>query len=189
VNKKVDTPVPQSLEEVAKLYRRISLLLRLIRKEEDAFNEQVEKLKADAERRMQPNQVEALMLAKSVYAFAHKNRAKLTEDEKKKTVEVLGTGSLNWYITPLAVTFDKDTKAEDIIANVKKLNLPQFIRTKDELNKEAMIAEADLANTIDGVLVKQSEKFAIKPIGSELRLEYSINSKRWKIAEPEKKKG
>ncbi len=191
MNKKVSpppVPTPESLEDAAKYYRRISLLLRQIREEEDTLNAEVEKLRTASERRAVPKQQEVVGLARSIYAYAHKNRAALTEDDRKKTIEVGGTGIMQWYITPAAVTFDKDIKAEDVLESIKRLKLKQFIRTKEEIDKEAMIADQDLANTIDGVTVKQSEKFAIRPIGSELRVEYNLGSKRWKITEKEKEK-
>jgi phage host-nuclease inhibitor protein Gam len=91
------------------------------------------------------------------------------------------TGSIAWYTTPPAVTIEN---VEEVLKRIKTLDLAQFIRTKEEINKEALLENEPLANTIEGVSVGQQEKFAIRPRGSKQRVECNTKTKRFKIVLP-----
>ena len=52
--------------------------------------------------------------------------------------------------------------------SLRTLGLHRFIRTKDEVNKEAMLNEPELAATVAGVsVIKGKEDFAITPFEVE----------------------
>jgi len=57
---------------------------------------------------------------------------------------------------------------DNIIEACKKLGLARFLRVKEEINKDAMLAEQDLAQTITGVSISQGEDFVIVPFETEL---------------------
>ena len=57
-----------------------------------------------------------------------------------------------------------------ILESLLNLGLFRFIRTKEELNKEAMLAEPDIARSISGVTIREGvEEFVIKPNDEEVR--------------------
>lgn len=175
-------PVPLDLQEAAVTERRIGELLRAIRSHENDFEKQRAVLDKKEDELINPLQLEVIALAKSLFTFAQRNRAELTDNNKRKSVVLPGkAGSLLWYTTPLAVTIEN---VNEVIARIKTLELPQFIRTKEEIDKEAMLKEDALASTIEGVTVSQQEKFAIKPRGSKQRVECNTKTKRFKIAQP-----
>lgn len=173
--------VPQDLQEAAATERRIGELLRAIRSHENDFEKQRAALDKKEDGVIHPLQLEAIALAKSIFTFAQRNRAELTDNNKRKSVVLPGkTGSIQWYTTPPGVTIEN---VDEVLKRIKALDLPQFIRTKEEINKEAMLENELVANTIEGVTVSKQEKFAIKPRGSKLRVECNTKTKRFKIAQ------
>lgn len=95
----------------------------------------------------------------STYAKAH--RDELTEGLKLKTVKLL-TGILQWSLKPPRVEIADE---ELTLKSLKSLKLNRFIRTIEELDKQAMKKEPDIAKTVKGVLFIKSEKFMIIPTG------------------------
>jgi phage host-nuclease inhibitor protein Gam len=175
-------PALQDLQETASAERRIGELLRTIRSHENDFEKQRAALDKKEDELLHPLQLEVIALAKSIFAFAQKNRAELTDNNKRKSVMLPGkTGSIAWYTTPPAVTIEN---VEEVLKRIKTLDLAQFIRTKEEINKEALLENEPLANTIEGVSVGQQEKFAIRPRGSKQRVECNTKTKRFKIVLP-----
>ncbi|MDE3938781.1 host-nuclease inhibitor Gam family protein, partial [Glaesserella parasuis] len=77
------------------------------------------------------------------------------------------TGEVQWRAKPPAVV----AKGIDgILESLRNLGLFRFIRTKEELNKEAMLAEPDVARSISGVTIREGvEEFVIKPNDEEVR--------------------
>jgi phage host-nuclease inhibitor protein Gam len=56
-----------------------------------------------------------------------------------------------------------------VLERLKSLGLKRFIRTKEEVNKEAMLAEPDVAASVDGINVgSEGEDFVITPFETDL---------------------
>jgi phage host-nuclease inhibitor protein Gam len=51
---------------------------------------------------------------------------------------------------------------------LRKAGLERFIRTKEDLNKEAMLADPEAVASIPGISVSQREEFVIVPIETAL---------------------
>lgn len=161
----VNLPVPQSRDDAAKALREIGEINRRITRIEAGLNDRLAKLKEAAEAEAQPlrDAVEAKLEGLKVWAEA--NRSALTGGDKTKTVD-LGTGVVKWRQRPASVTI---RKVEDVIARLKSLGLERFIRTKEEVNKEAMLAEKAIAATVAGVSIgSEGEDFLAEPLEIEL---------------------
>ncbi|MCT8633294.1 host-nuclease inhibitor Gam family protein, partial [Glaesserella parasuis] len=77
------------------------------------------------------------------------------------------TGEVQWRAKPPAVVAKG---IDSILESLRNLGLFRFIRTKEELNKEAMLAEPDVARSISGVTIREGvEEFVIKPNDEEVR--------------------
>jgi len=113
----------------------------------------------------EPHQEKVSQLVEGLFAFAEAHRDELTDHGKRKTVEV-PTGIFGWRMTPPAV---KLRDVESILESLKALKLERFIRTKEEVDKEAMLKEPEVAGTVKGVSIGQHEDFVAKP--SELKVE------------------
>ena len=105
-------------------------------------------------------------LQKAVQAFCESRRLELTNGGKQKTA-YFTTGEVQWRVKPPAVV----AKGIDgILESLRNLGLFRFIRTKEELNKEAMLAEPEVARSISGVTIREGvEEFVIKPNDEEVR--------------------
>ena len=91
------------------------------------------------------------------------HRAELTASGGK-TVNLI-TGEVSWRQRPPSIAV---RGAEAVLESLRTLGLHRFIRTKDEVNKEAMLNEPELAATVAGVsVIKGKEDFAITPFEVE----------------------
>lgn len=99
-------------------------------------------------------------LQKAVQEFCEANRDELTEFGKTKTANFV-TGEVQWRQRPPSVAI---RGAESVLESLMRLGLDRFIRTKNEINKEALLNEPEVAKGIAGITVKTGvEDFVIKP--------------------------
>ena len=157
--------VPKSLNEAAQFLAQIGEEQRATDEIKSGLNAVVDKLKAKAVADSEPHQEKVSQLVEGLFAFAEAHRDELTDHGKRKTVEV-PTGIFGWRMTPPAV---KLRDVESILESLKALKLERFIRTKEEVDKEAMLKEPEVAGTVKGVSIGQHEDFVAKP--SELKVE------------------
>ena len=163
--KKAQARVPKSDDELTDFIRQIGQHQRDLARIEAGLNEDVERIKARSVKDSRPHQDAIDALFEGIFVFAQKQRAQLTDAGKAKTVH-LTTGDIQWRMTPRAVTL---RGVEKIIAFCKANRMLRFIRTKEEVNKEAMLAEPDVAGKIIGVTIGQHEEFVVVP--SEVKIE------------------
>lgn len=169
-------PVPKSLDEAAEFLCRIGKEQRATDTIQSDLNAKVDELKAKAVSDAELHQKKISQLVEGLYAFAETDRDELTDGGKRKTVE-LPTGIFGWRLTPPSVVF-RNVKL--ILKNLKSLGLNRFIRIKEEVDKEAMLAEQEVAKTIRGVSITQHEEFIVKP--TELEVEITSNVDKLKKA-------
>ena len=161
---KAGAPAPQSREEAASFIRRIGENARTIARFQAEMNDALAKLKEDAENAAAPRAEEIERLTEGLRAWCDANRAALTDNGKRKFAD-LGTGKIEWRTSPKKVTIKN---VEDALAEIRKLGLP-FIRTKEEIDKEAMLAAPDKARLVPGVGIgSEGEFFAVEPFEAEL---------------------
>ncbi len=104
------------------------------------MNDQISALKERYEQAAGPLVAarEAELEGLRVWADAH--RAALTGGDKTKTVD-LGTGLIRWRTRPPSVTLQRGIKIEEALRRLRGLGLGRFLRTKTELDREAILAE------------------------------------------------
>jgi phage host-nuclease inhibitor protein Gam len=161
--KKPELPVPQTLAEAEALLYRIGLTERSVAVLESEMNGMLASIKDGFEKRAAPlvESIEADVAA--LHAWAEANRSTLL-DAGKKTAQI-ATGEIGWRRTPPAVRI---SGVKAVIAALKTLGLKRFIRVKEEIDKDAMKKEPDVAAAVPGVKLTQQEEFWIKPFGSEI---------------------
>lgn len=159
--------VPQSREEAAAALARIGALGRQITRAETALNDKVTALKQAAEAAAAPAQDEIVALTEGLKIWAEANRKALTGGDRTKTVN-LGTGELRWRIQPPRVTLRGSVEA--IIDACRTAGFGRFVRVKEEISREAMLAEPDVARSIPGVSVGTAgESFVVEPFEVEIQ--------------------
>lgn len=158
--------VPQTKDEARSYVARIGVLNRQIARDQANLNDRIAKLKEAAEVAAAPLQEEADRLTEGLKIWGEANRRELTGGDKTKTVD-LGTGEIKWRLQPPRVSIRGGVEA--VIEACKRLGLQRFVRTKEEISKEAMQAEADVARTIPGVSIgSEGEAFVVEPFEVEL---------------------
>ncbi|WP_454900761.1 host-nuclease inhibitor Gam family protein [Aggregatibacter sp.] len=101
----------------------------------------------------------------AVQAWCESRRDELTQNGKTKTGS-FNTGEVQWRQRPPSVGI---RRAESVLESLRTLGLVRFIRTKEEVNKEAMLNEPELATTVAGVTIKTGvEDFVITPFEQEI---------------------
>ena len=174
--KRAVVAVPKSLNEAAQFLAEIGQEQRATDKIQSGLNAKVDELKAKAMADDESHQEKVLQLVEGLFAFAEAHRDELTDGGRRKTVEV-PTGTFGWRMTPPSV---KLRNVESILESLKSLKLKRFIRTKEEIDKEAMLKEPETAKTVKGVSIGQHEEFVAKP--TELEVEVAIQVDKLKKA-------
>lgn len=112
---------------------------------------------------IEPLSGEIEAVQRAVQSYAETNRDKLTNGGKTKTVPFT-TGEIGWRQRPPSVSV---RAADAVIETLKKLGFARFVRTKEEVNKEAILAEPDAARGIAGLTVNSGiEDFFVVPYDS-----------------------
>ncbi|MBU2109661.1 host-nuclease inhibitor Gam family protein [Patescibacteria group bacterium] len=169
--KKVVIAVPKSLDEAAEFLAQMGKEQRATDVIQSGLNAEVDRLKAKAMAGAKPHQDKISQLVEGLFAFAEAHRDELTDHGKRKTVEV-PTGTFGWRMTPLSVSL---RDAESILKSLRSLGLQRFIRIKEEVSKEAMLKEPDVAKTVKGVSISQREEFVAKPAELEVEIATQVD--------------
>ena len=157
-------PVPQSRDEAREYMRRIGSHQNERKRIEATMNEQLQKIRDKDQGLAAPHAEQINELSQGLHVWCEANRADLTNNGKRKSAD-LGAGEIAWRITPPKVSL---RNIMGVIENLKSLGLDRFIRSKEEINKDAILAEPDAVDGIAGISITQGEDFVIKPHESEL---------------------
>lgn len=160
----IEVPVPQNRDEVA---RMIALIGEHQREREiisTAMNDELAKLKEAFEAQAKPHADQITALSKGVHTWCEANRAVLTQDGKVKFSK-FATGEVKWRMRPKSIAL---RGIDSILELLKARGLERFIRKKEEVDKDAMLRETDVAAGIPGVSVSQKEDFVVVPFETNL---------------------
>lgn len=154
--------VPQSAEEAADYLRVIGEAQRSLTAMKAALDEDVAQAKSRAEAMAQPLQAAIAERTKGLEIWASANRTAMA---KGKTI-VLPTGTLAWRARPPSVRVGNMAEAIDFLRRGGE-QLARFLRTKHELDKDAVLKEPEAAGAIPGVRVGSAgEEFVVEPVGA-----------------------
>jgi len=157
-------PVPRDLTEAREFMRRIGDESRDAQRIEHDLNDQIAALREKYAALAAPHNKQVEELTEGLRIFAEAHRDDLTNHGKKKTVD-LGTGELGWRMRPPRVLL---RNVAGVIQTLELLKLDRFLRQKTEVNKEAVLAEPEIADQVKGITVKQDEDFFVVPAEDEL---------------------
>ena len=101
----------------------------------------------------------------AIQAWCESHRDELTQNGKTKTGS-FNTGEVQWRQRPPSVGI---RGVDSVLDSLKMRGFTQFIRIKEEINKEAMLNEPDTAASVPGVTIKTGvEDFVITPFEQEV---------------------
>lgn len=161
----INLPVPQNRDEAASAVREIGELNRDLARLEATMNDRLAAIRETFETRADPLREAIAAKTEGLKAWAEANRVALTDGGKTKTAD-LGTGKISWRLRPAKVRL---VKVDAVIETIKKLGFTQFLRTTEEVNKEALLADRDKAKLVSGVSIgSDGEDFVVDPFEVEL---------------------
>ncbi len=156
--------VPQSREETSEAILQIGMAQRERARIEAAMNDEMAGIKKRYEEEAKPYSEKISSLIRGVQLWCEAHRDELTSGGKTKTAN-LASGEVKWRMRPPSVRLSAgDTVIEALI----KMGLNRFIRTKQEVNKEAILLEPAVVEHIKGISVTQKEDFVVEPFESKL---------------------
>ncbi len=164
-NMKVETPrfpVPQSRADAAREIATLGKLRNQIDRAKAKADTRIATIETALADELAPLVDEQKERVKNLHAYCAANRQELTDQGKTKTV-AFETGEVKWRNTPKKVTL---SKIADIIPRLRTAGLSKFLRTKEEIDKEAILkdeASREQASAIKGITISSREEFAIKP--------------------------
>lgn len=103
-------------------------------------------------------------LVNGIQTWCEANRAELCKNGSK-TANLI-TGEVSWRQRPPSISI---RAVDKVLETLKALKLDRFIRTKEEPNKEAMLADPKTVQGIAGVTINTGvEDFAVTPFEQEV---------------------
>ena len=161
----VNLPVPQNRDEAANAVRAIGSLSRQIARIEADMNDTITRQKEAAATKAAPLRDQINANTEGLKVWSEANRQSLTNGNKVKFFD-LGTGKISWRLRPPSVRI---SNVERVIEAIKSLGFAAFLRTKEEINKEALLADQDKARLIAGINIgSEGEDFLVEPFEVEL---------------------
>ena len=162
---KAQLAVPQNQNEAAADIRTIGDLQREILREQTTMNDSIAKVTAKHQPTLEAVDVRLKTLQGGVQAYCEAHRNELTNDGKTKTANLI-TGEVQWRQRPPSVGV---RGVEAVIEALKRLGLGKFVRTKEEINREAILNEPEAVKGVAGIsVVTGVEDFVITPFEQEV---------------------
>ncbi len=156
--------VPQSRDAVVSAISQIGSAQRERTRIQAEMNDELAKIKERYELLAEPHNEVITELTAGVQIWCEANRDALTMAGKTKTA-AFASGEVRWRMTPPSVSIKK---AELVLKTLEENGLDRFIRTKQEVNKDAILLEPEAVKNIAGITISQQEEFVIVPFEAVL---------------------
>ncbi len=161
--KTVAVNAPTTREGAEAAMKSIGELQRDITRRETNMNDEINTIKARYQEEISPLNEEIKSQFSGLHAYAEANKADLLTG-RTKTVK-MGAGEISWRINPSKVSI---RGADAVVEALERYKLTEFIRTKKEPNKEAILNDPDRVKDIKGINITQTEEFVVKPYETAL---------------------
>ena len=160
-------PIPRDDSEAREAIREIGDVNRQALRLEAEMNDAIAGLQQDYGARVAPLTDRVRQLTEGLQMYAEVNRDRLTRGGKTKTVE-FATGKISWRLRPAKVSLKK---IEEVIERIRAAGLTErFLRTKVEVNRDAMLEDRATASALKGVTIgSDGEDFAVEPYETDLK--------------------
>ncbi|HBA2733300.1 TPA: host-nuclease inhibitor protein Gam [Escherichia coli] len=156
--------VPQNRDAVITDIKRIGDLQREASRLETEMNDAIAEITEKYASQIAPLKTSIETLSKGVQGWCEANRDELTNGGKVKTANLV-TGDVSWRVRPPSVSI---RGMDAVMETLERLGLQRFIRTKQEINKEAILLEPKAVAGVAGITVKSGiEDFSIIPFEQE----------------------
>lgn len=156
-------------DQVGKAILNVGRLQNEVAELEREMNERLARTKAEYEERARSSREMLVELSGQVREYCTENReALLAQCDGKRTVD-FGSGEVCWKAGKPSVWVKPGLAIEKLIAALKEKRLGKFIRTKHELDKQAVLKAPDAIAGMKSMLrIESKEQFSIKPFATEI---------------------
>jgi phage host-nuclease inhibitor protein Gam len=155
---------PKNRDEAESYLARIGEIQRDAALNKAVLAEAIARVTAEMEEASAKLTEEHDRLFRGLQLWAEANRHALTDGGKTKTVR-LGNGTIAWRLAPPSVRIKAPEMA---LAFLIENQRDEFLRRKIEINREAMLANPDLASETPGVMIRSAgEAFVVETIGQK----------------------
>lgn len=155
---------PQSREQVSIDIKKIGDIQRELTRIEADANDQIAVIMNQNTPKIEALRAELDVLQKGVQTWCEANRSSITKGSSK-TANLI-TGEVAWRTKPDSVSIKG---VELVLEALKKLKLDRFIRRKEEINKDAILADKKAVENIKGIsIVSGKDVFSITPFEQEI---------------------
>jgi len=163
---------PTTVEEVETLISELGRLQRESKRYETEMNDELAKIKSAYEEVNRTNNESITEITDRLYLYAERNRESLLKGNKKTAS--FTNGEFSWRFSPSSVK----VKSTDLaILNLKAAKLEKFIRTKEEIAKDMILADPEAIEGIKGLSIKKGEEFFyVKPFETNLETAVAVRS-------------
>ena len=159
--------IPQTKDDAAREVRSIGDLQRQLLRTQSEMNDAIAHITETYQPTLETISVQLKQKQEGVQYYCEANRSDLTNDGKVKTANLV-TGEVQWRQRPPSVSV---RGADAVIEALKGFGLGKFVRTKEEINKEAILNEPDAVKGVAGITVVTGvEDFVITPFEQEVAL-------------------
>lgn len=151
--------VCQTKSEAMDAIRALGDAQRELTRLETRMNDEIAEINAREKDRVEAIKARIESLTGGIHLWCEANRAALCADGGK-TANMI-TGEVSWRIRPPSVTV---RGADKVISTLKALGLGNFVRIKEEVNKEAILASPASVAGVSGIAVVSGvEDFSVTP--------------------------
>lgn len=155
---------PQSRDDCARDIAALGELQRDLQRATAAMNDEIANITKTYQPQLDALKERADLLQTGIQTWCEANRFELTSGGKVKTANLV-TGEVAWRQRPPSVSI---RGAETVIETLKRLGLAKFVRTKEEVNKEAILNEPKEVAGVAGInVVTGVEDFIVTPFEQE----------------------
>jgi len=155
---------PATREEAAEAIAELSFHQQERARLQASLNDALQRVRAEFEADARPHAERMAELMRGIQLFCEARRDELTKGGRVKTF-AFATGEVSWRMRPPSIVV---RGADKVIEWLKAQGWTKFIRTKEELDKEALGREPELAIKVPGLSVSQREDFICRPFESKL---------------------
>lgn len=157
-------PVPQTRDEAVAAIAEIGRHQRERERLKLEMDDAITQLRERYEGLMSPHAAEIRALSEGVQVWAEANRAELTQNGRVKSCNLM-TGEIRWRMTPPSCRL---VRVKEALEELQQRMLNRFIRTKEEVNKEAILADPEAVADCRWIEIVQHEDFVIIPFETNL---------------------
>lgn len=156
--------VPQTRDDAAADIRKIGDIQRQFARQAAAMNDAIAEITHAHQPLLDALGEQIKTLQDGVQGYCEAHRDDLTDGGKVKTANLV-TGEVQWRKRPPSVSV---RGADSVIETLKRLGLTRFVRTNEEVNKEAILNEPDQVKGVAGLkVITGVEDFVITPFEQE----------------------